>query len=147
MKKITFFIAAICLIISSFAQNSNAKTQYDPRLASILSADEIARYEQNAPAKLWSINYDLTHFGYVDSQLPDNYMMMNDICNYVATGKDCNTAEMVGAKKFNYFDFGLTSDPEKYVVYPIGNTGFYVILQPTDEYSRTKNIERKKMGY
>lgn len=147
MKRLSLFITFICLIISSFAQTSNSRMQYDPRIANILSAEEIALYEQQAPAKLWDINYDLTHFGYIDSQIPENNMMMGDICNYVATGKNCNTGEMVGAKKFNYFDFGLTSDPQKYVVYPIGNTGFYVILQPTDEYSRVKSIERKKMGF
>lgn len=147
MRKITLFMAFICLIMSVFAQNSNPRMQYDPRLATILTQEEIALYQQEAPAKLWSINYDLLNTGYVDSQLPATYIMMNDICSYAGTGKECNTADMIASKKFNPFNFGLTSDPEKYVVYPIGNTGFYVILYPTDEFARTKSIERKKMGY
>ncbi len=147
MKKTTLLFVFICLIISGFAQNSNSGIQYDPRLVDVLTPEEFSLYEREAPAKLWSINYDLLHTGYVDSKLPDNYMMMNDICNYAGTGKTCNIADMIASKKFNPFDFGLTSDPQKYVVYPIDDTGFYVILYPTDEFARTKNIERKKMGF
>lgn len=147
MKKTILIFAAICLLTSGFAQNSNQPVKFDPMLYDVLTPERIELYQAETPSKLWDINYDLLHIGYVSSELPETYVMMDNICNHVSPGKTCNTAEMIASKKFNRFHYSIQSDEHKYVVYPIDNTGFYVIILPNDLYFQQKQEAMKKAGF
>ena len=147
MKKAVLFLAVICLMTSIFAQQNNSSMKYDRLLYQTLSAEEIAKLEKDAPSKLADINCDLTLFCYVDSQLPETYIMANDISTYVSPDKTCNIADIVASKQINRFHYALPSDQTRYTVCPVGNTGFYVIIRPNDEYLKLKREQMKKMGY
>ena len=147
MKKATLFIVIICLAMSSFAQQNNTAMKYDRMLYQMLTAEEIAKLEADAPSKLADINCELTLFCYVDSQLPATYIMANDISTYVSPDKTCNIAEIVASKKINRFHYSLPSDQTRYTVCPVGNTGYYVIILPNDEFLKQKREQMKKMGF
>lgn len=147
MKKATLFIAFIGLTLCTFAQQGNSAMKYDRMLYQMLSEEEIAKLETEAPSKLADINCDLTLFCYVDTQLPDNYIMANEISTYVSPDRTCNIAEIVASKKINRFYYVLPSDKTRYTVCPVGNTGYYVIILPTDEFLKQKREQMKKMGF
>lgn len=147
MKKITLLIAIICLVMSGFAQQSNTNMKYDRMLYQTLSEEEIAKLEVESPSKLADINFDLTHFCFVSSELPSTYIMANEISTYVSPDQTCNIADIVASKSINHFHYALPSDKDRYTVCPVGNTGFYVIILPYNEYIQQKNAYMKKMGY
>lgn len=147
MKKTILIFAAICLLTSGFAQNSNQPVKFDPMLYDVMTTEEIEIYQKDAPSKLWSMNYDLLHVGYVSSELPANYIMMDNICNHVNEGRTCNIPEMLSSKKFNKYHYRIQTDEHKYVVYPIDNTGFYIVILPTDIFVQQKNEALKKAGF
>lgn len=147
MKKITLLAAIVCLCMSVFAQQNNSSMKYDRLLYQTLSAEEIAKLEKDAPSKLADINFDLTHLCYVDAQLPETYIMANDISTYVSPDKTCDIAEIVASKRINRFHYALPSDDTRYTVCPVGNTGFYVIILPHNEFLKQKREYMKKMGY
>ena len=147
MKRTILFFVAICFVMSVFAQQSNQSMKYDRLLYQTLSSEEIAKLEKDAPSKLADINFDLTHFCYVDSKLPDTYIMANDISTYVSPDKTCNIADIVASKQINRFHYVLPSDQTRYTVCPVGNTGFYVIILPTEEFLKQKREYMKKLGY
>lgn len=147
MKKIALLTAVICLCMSSFAQKTAAQMQYDPMLYQMVPADQIERMLEDAPSKLADINFDLTHFAYVDSNLPADCIMMNEICTYVSPDKTCSDAEILSSKKFNRFYYAIPTDPTRYEAFPIGNSGFYVIVLPSDEFAKQKREYMRKLGY
>ena len=147
MKKITLLAVIVCLCMSVFAQQNNSSMKYDRLLYQTLSAEEIAKLEKDAPSKLADINFDLTHLCYVDAQLPETYIMANDISTYVSPDKTCDIAEIVASKRINRFHYALPSDDTRYTVCPVGNTGFYVIILPHNEFLKQKREYMKKMGY
>jgi hypothetical protein len=147
MKKVTLVAAIVCLCMSIFAQQNNSSMKYDRLLYQTLSAEEIAKLEKDAPSKLADINFDLTHLCYVDAQLPETYIMANDISTYVSPDKTCDIAEIVASKRINRFHYALPSDDTRYTVCPVGNTGFYVIILPHNEFLKQKREYMKKMGY
>ncbi len=147
MKKITLFATIICLCMSIFAQQNNTSMKYDRLLYQTLTAEEIAILEKDSPSKLADINFDLTHFCYVDSQLPATYIMANEISTYVSPDKTCNIADIVASKRINRFHYALPTDPTRYTVCPVGSTGYYVIILPQDEFLKQKREYMKKMGF
>ena len=147
MKKAVLFLAVTCLMTSIFAQQNNSSMKYDRLLYQTLSAEEIAKLEKDAPSKLADINFDLTHFCYVDSQLPATYIMANEISTYVSPDKTCNIADIVASKRINRFHYALPTDPTRYTVCPVGSTGYYVIILPQDEFLKQKREYMKKMGF
>lgn len=147
MKKAALFLVAICLVSSIFAQQNKSAMNYDKMLYQTLSAEQIAKMEKDAPSKLADINFDLTHRCTVSSELPANYIMANDICSYVSPDKTCDIADIVGNKRINCFHYSLPSDPTRYTVCPAGNTGYYVIILPQEEFVKQKREYMKKMGY
>lgn len=147
MKKITLLIAVICLVMSGFSQQSNGSLKYDRMLYQTISPEEIAKLENESPSKLADINFDLTHFCYVSDKLPDTYIMANEVSTYVSPDQTCNIAEIVASKSINRFHYALPSDSERYTVCPVGNTGFYVVVLPTNEFFQQKKTYMKKMGF
>ncbi len=146
MKKALLVIAAICLWISGFAQQSGTTMKYDRMLYQMLTEEQIAKFEAEAPAKLADINFTLTHFCYVDSQLPANTLILNDICTYVSPGHTCNPADIVAGKKLNRYHYALPTDDTRYTAFPVGNSGFYVIALPNQEFVKQRNEYMKKFG-
>lgn len=138
---------SICLTMSVFAQSNKGKIEYDPMLNQVLAPDEIATLEKYAPFKLLDVNFDLTHWAYIDSQLPANCLVLNDICSYVFPTKTCNEEEMLSTKKFNRFNYSVPQEKDRYTAFPIGNSGFFVIVLPADEFVQQKDAYMKEMGY
>ena len=147
MKKALLVIAAICLWISGFAQQSGTTMKYDRMLYQMLSEEQIATLEDQAPSKLAYINFTLTHFCYVDSQLPDNCIVADDICSYVSPDQSCNPADIVASKRLNRYHYALPTDDTRYTACPVGNSGFYVIIMPNNEFLKQQNEYMKKLGY
>lgn len=147
MKRATLFLAVMGLVMCSFAQQSNSSIKYDRMLYQTISAEEIAKLEVEAPSKLADINFDLTHYCYVSDKLPETYIMAQEISTCVSPDQTCNIAEIVSSKSINRFHYVIPGDPQRYTVYPVGNTGFYVIVNPTDEFVKQKQAYMKKMGF
>lgn len=147
MKKITLLVAALFVVLTSFAQTSVRDFQYDSRVYQLITPNEFELLKAQAPDKLLDLHFDLTHYATVTQTLPENCIVKDDICNYTANGVACNPSEMISTKKFTRHYFSVSADTDKYTAYPIGETGYYVVVLPSTEFVKQKRAFFKKFGY
>lgn len=145
MRKLLLLCAFGCCSVIMFAQQNKEKVQYDPFLYEVLSPERFAEYQQNEPSKLLDINYDLIGFCYIDNKVPDNSLIIGDICEVVSPGQVCDAAQqLVDSKRINRRKYALSQDEYGYTLYSIGSTGYYVIVYPQSVFVKNKAAYMQK---
>ena len=131
-----------------FAQKSIESIRYEGILQDAMTQsyyDEISHY---SPTKLLEIYYDLTHFCYIENQLPANCAVMGDLCNFVSPDQECDDESvLVSTKMVNHRKYALPQEDSRYCAFSIGTSGYYVIVVPVEKYVKQKAAFFKEYGY
>lgn len=148
MKKIILLAATICLCMNVFAQKNVQSIKYEGALAQAITQERYNRLMNESPSKLLDTYFDANHYCYISNQLPENARMMGDVCNYVSPDQVCDDAStVVSTKLINHHKYAMIRDEAVYNAYAIGNTGYYVIVNPVDVYQRNYRAFMKEYGF
>lgn len=148
MKKIVILTAVICLCISAFAQKSVQSIKYEGVLAQAITQERYNKLMTQSPSKLLDTYYDVTGFCYVTNQLPENAVVMGDICSCISPNENCDDASTVAtSKQINHRKYAMQREEVRYVAYTLGNTGSYVVVYPLGVYQKNRNAFMKEYGY
>ena len=148
MKKILLLTATICLCLNIFAQKSAQSIKYEGVLAQAISQERYDRLQRESPSKLVATYYEVTQFCYVSNQLPENSRVLGEFCDYVSPDQVCDDAATVAStKQLNPRKYTMARDESRYNAYPIGDTGYYVIVYPADVYKKNYLSFMKSYGF
>lgn len=147
MKKIISLIFCLGFISFAFGQGSDVKVTPDPRLYDVFSSDEISYYEMHSPSKLLELNYWLEGYCYVTKELPSPVQHLGQARDYLSDGFRMDVGEIVGSGQLNSYHYKFPQDKEKYNVFSLGDTGFYVVVYPSGEFMSRKQAYMKQYGY
>ena len=148
MKKILLLAAIISLCLSSFAQKSVQSIRYEGALAQAITQERYNRLLSESPSKLVATYYEVTKFCYVSNQLPESVRVMGDFCDFVSPNEACDDAATVAStKQINPRKYTMTRDDIRYNAYTIGSTGYYVIVYPSDVYTKNYSAFMKEYGF
>lgn len=142
MKKIILFPALMLFTMGLFAQQSGTAIQVDPMLYEVLTESQINDLRANNPAQLVRENCALVSYCYLAQKMTEaegTYQMKGDLKNYVKPGKSCDYQKIIARGCINRYDFNLEQDPYRVNVYPLGNTGAYIIVLSKAQFDR--NVE------
>ena len=149
MKKIILFPALMLFSMSLFAQQTRTDIHVDPMLYEVLTEAQINDLRANNPAQLVRENCNLVHYCYLAMKMSEEegtYKMMGDLKNYVKPGKSCDYQKIIARGCINRYDFNLEQDPYKQLVYPLGNTGAYIIVLSKYRFDRNTEAWLKEYG-
>ena len=142
MKKFILFPALMLFTMGLFAQQAGTAIQVDPMLYEVLSESQINDLRANNPAQLVRENCALVSYCYLAQKMTEaegTYQMKGDLKNYVKPGKSCDYQKIIARGCINRYDFNLEQDPNRVNVYPLGNTGAYIIVLSKAQFDR--NVE------
>lgn len=142
MKKFILFPALMLFTMGLFAQQAGTAIQVDPMLYEVLSESQINDLRANNPAQLVRENCALVSYCYLAQKMTEEegtYKMKGDLKNYVKPGKSCDYQKIIARGCINRYDFNLEQDPYRVNVYPLGNTGAYIIVLSKAQFDR--NVE------
>ncbi len=142
MKKIILFPALMLFTMGLFAQQAGTAIQVDPMLYEVLTESQINDLRANNPAQLVRENCALVSYCYLAQKMTEaegTYQMKGDLKNYVKPGKSCDYQKIIARGCINRYDFNLEQDPYRVNVYPLGNTGAYIIVLSKAQFDR--NVE------
>jgi len=128
-KTVLFFIFGLWLLAAQ-SQSQTLQITPDARLYERYSAEKIQSVLEKAPAKILELNSQVLNKCYISNEYPINNQMMGDIADVQSEDYRLNVQKIVSEKQINPLMFGFQTDMEKYNVYTIGNTGYYVIVYP-----------------
>ena len=136
------------MCISTFAQKDLSSIKYEGALTLFITQGEYNILLQNKSPKLIYEYYSATNFCYIDNKLPENVRMMGDICDMVSEGNVCDDAQVLISRKQIYYNkYRLDRDEVRYSAYPIGSTGYYVIVYPNSVYQSGYKKMMKEYGF
>ena len=73
---------------------------------------------------------------------------MGDFCDFVSPNEACDDAATVAStKQINPRKYTMTRDDIRYNAYTIGSTGYYVIVYPSDVYTKNYSAFMKEYGF
>jgi hypothetical protein len=147
MKKTIILFLLLCPLIGLMAQKSQKEITPDSLLYEAFSKAELIKLQQEAPDKLLELNFGVTGFCYISDQKPANSQILGDICKFISPGKSCDINKMIATKKINSLNYSLPQDLEKYNVFTIGNSNYYVIVYPAPVFMQNKISYIKQFGY
>lgn len=150
MKKLILFAMAFFLLIGAYSQQSKKEIKVDPRLTEILGAAKVNDLMANNPKQLLIEHVNLNYYCFVAFKLtgPEGtYIMKDDLKNHLKAGKSCNYQEIIQKESVNRYDFDLEQDVTRPTVYPMGNTGVYVIVTPTEWFEAQKHAFLAEYGF
>jgi len=147
MKKNIIIFLLLFPLVGLMAQKSPKEIIPDSLLYETFSKSELIKLQQEAPDKLLELNFGVTGFCYISDQKPANSQMLGDICKFVSPNKSCDINKMISAKRINSLNYSLPQDLEKYNVFTIGNSSYYVIVYPAPVFMQNKISYIKQFGY
>lgn len=142
MKKFILFPALMLFTMGLFAQQAGTAIQVAPMLYEVLTESQINDLRANNPAQLVRENCALVSYCYLAQKMTEaegTYQMKGDLKNYVKPGKSCDYQKIIARGCINRYDFNLEQDPYRVNVYPLGNTGAYIIVLSKAQFDR--NVE------
>ncbi len=139
MKKLLLLFVATIALTSAQAQYSRPDIQVDPRLNEVLGESQINDLRANNPKKLVEENCNLISYCFFAAKLINDptYQMKGELKNYVKAGKSCDYQEIIKNGAINRYDYNLEQDLYKQNVYPLGNTGTYIIVFSKEMFDNT----------
>jgi len=129
------------------AQKGPKEVTPDSLLYESFSKSELIKLQQEAPDKLLELNFGVTGFCYISDQKPANSQILGDICNFVSPGKICDINKIILTKRINSLNYSLPQDPEKYNVFTMGNSSYFVIVYPAPVFMQNKISYIKQFGF
>lgn len=133
MKKITFLVMALFLLFGANAQQAKKEIKVDPRLIEVLGAEKFNELKTNNPRQLLIENVNFVFYcalALKNTSPEGTYIMKDDLKNHVKAGKSCNYQEIINTGAINRYDYDLEQDKLLPVIYPLGNTGAYIVVNP-----------------
>lgn len=149
MKKLFAVLVLLAIVAGGFAQQANKEIKVDARLYSVLSAQQIEDLRANNPVQLVTENCNLASYCYLALKMTEEegtFNMKDDLKNHVKTGKACNYQDIIASGCINRYDFNLEQDPYKQNVYPMGNTGAYIIVLSKQNFDNNLNGWLREYG-
>jgi hypothetical protein len=67
--------------------------------------------------------------------------------NHVKAGKSCNYQDIISSGAINRYDFDLEQHAFMTVVYPMGNTGTYIIVNSKQWFEEQKRAVLSEYGF
>ena len=149
MKKIILSLLAITVCVGLHAQQSKKEIRVDPMLYEVLSESQINELRANNPAQLVRENCALVSYCYLAMKMTEaegTYQIKGDLRNYAKSGKSCDYQEIIERGCINRYDYNLEQDPVKQNVYPLGNTGAYIVVLSLERFNRNQEAFMKLYG-
>ncbi|MCQ2271539.1 MAG: hypothetical protein MJZ72_01955 [Bacteroidales bacterium] len=151
MKKIITFAMLLFLVLSSYSQQQKQVVP-DPRLYETLGESAVNDLKTNNPKQLLIENINMQYFCFVALKLPapeGEYIMKGELKNYLKpdAGKSCNYSEIIGSESVNRYYFNLEQDAFLPTVYPLGNTGVYVVVNSKQWFDLQKRAVLHEYGF
>lgn len=150
MKKLVLFAVALFLLFGAYSQQTKKEIKVDPRLTEILGADKVNELKANNPKQLLIEQINLNYYCIVATKVtgPEGtYIMKDDLKNHLKAGKSYDYQEIVESEVINRYDFDLEQDALVPVIYPIGNTGSYVIVSSKEWFDLQKRAILAEYGF
>ena len=148
MKKSFILMISICLCLNVFAQKKVENIQYEGVITQVESYENFMRMQIETPSKLVATYYEVTQFCYISNQLPANVQVQGDICNFLSPKQVCDdAATLIRTKQINPRKYTMKMEKGKYNAYTIGNSGYYVIVYPEDEFVKNRIAFMKEYGF
>ena len=148
MKKSLILMISICLCLNVFAQKKAENIKYEGVITQIETQENFMRMQIETPSKLVATYYEVTRFCYISDQLPTNVQIQGDICNFLSPKQVCDdAATLVSTKQINPRKYTMKMEKGKYNAYTIGNSGYYVIVYPEDEFVKNRIAFMKEYGF
>ncbi len=150
MKKITFITLAMFLLFGAYAQQSKKEITVDPRLSEILGESKFNDLKANNPKQLLIEHINLNYYCAVAFKLygPEGtYIMKDDLKNHIKTGKNCNYQTIIENGAINIYDYDLEQDNLLPIIYPMGNTGAYIIVNSKQWFDDQKRAILLENGF
>ena len=133
MKKIALFVIALFLLTGAYSQQVKKEIKVDPRLIEVLGAEKFNELKANNPRQLLIENVNFVYYCALAFKKPGpegTYIMKDDLKNHVKAGKSCNYQEIINTGAVNRYDYDLEQDKLLPILYPLGNTGAYIVVNP-----------------
>lgn len=150
MKKITFITVALFLLFGAYAQQVKKEIKVDPRLTEILGESKVNDLKANNPKQLLIEHINLNYFCFVAHKMSENegtYIMKDELKNHVKAGKNCNYQDIINSDIINRYDFDLEQDAFRSTIYPLGNTGVYIIVTSKQRFEEQKRAYLSEYGF
>lgn len=150
MKKITLITLALFLLFGAYAQQPKKEIKVDPRLSEILGASKFNDLKANNPKQLLIEHINLNYYCFVALKMTEpegSYIMKDDLKNHVKSGKNCNYQDIINSGAINRYDFNLEQDATRTTVYPMGNTGAYIIVSSKQWFEEQKRAYLAEYGF
>lgn len=149
MKKLFALLALVTVVTCGFAQQSNREINVDARLYNVLTQAQIDEMRANNPVQLVTENCNLVNYCFLAVKMTEaegTYKMKDDLKNHVKQGKSCNYDEIIKTGCINRYDYNLEQDPYRQNVYPLGNTGAYIIVLSKQNFDNNLNATLRQYG-
>jgi hypothetical protein len=150
MKKLTFIIMALFLLFGAYAQQAKKEIKVDPRLTEILGAAKVNDLRANNPKQLLIEHINLNYYCFLAMKMSEtegSFIMKDDLKNYVKDGKSCNYEDIISNGAINRYDFDLEQHPFLTTIYPLGNTGAYIIVASKQRFDEQKRAYLSEYGF
>ncbi len=150
MKKFVLFVMALFLLFGASAQQPKKEIKVDPRLNEILGVAKVNDLRANNPKQLLIENINLNYYCFVAlkmSEVEGTYIMKDDLKNHVKAGKSCNYQDIISSGAINRYDFDLEQHAVLNTIYPLGNTGAYIIVTSKQRFEEQKRAVLSEYGF
>ena len=150
MKKLILFAMALFLLFGAYSQQTKKEIKVDPRLTEVLGTAKVNDLKANNPKQLLIEHVNLNYFCYVALKMSEpegTFIMKDDLKNHVEAGKSCNYQDIISSGAINRYDFDLEQHAFMTVVYPMGNTGAYIIVNSKQWFEEQKRAVLSEYGF
>ncbi len=150
MKKLILFAMALFLLFGAYSQQTKKEIKVDPRLTEILGADKVNDLKANNPKQLLIEHINLNYYCFIAlkmSEVEGTFIMKDDLKNHVKDGKSCNYQEIINSGAINRYDFDLEQHAILNTIYPLGNTGAYIIVTSKQRFEEQKRALLSEYGF
>lgn len=131
MRRQALFLVLMFATYFVSAQTPAPEFRADSRLYEIMGKNKVDELMAHNPRQLAIEHYNLVSFCYLAGKMTEEegtYKMQPELKNFVKPGKKCDYPSIMSEGCINPSDYTLDQDPYFLNVYPLGDTGYYIIV-------------------
>lgn len=148
MKKTVLLIVAFCFTVGAFAQKQPKDLVINPMLYEQFGKAQIDQYLQNNFAELFRLNFKMTNYALVTSKMMgENYQLLGFPEQYANKGVTTNENDIIEKGWINPFLYSFPQDDRKFNIFPLHQSGYYIIVAPKYEYDEKVNTQLGQFEY
>ena len=150
MKKLILFAMALFLVFGAYSQQTKKEIKVDPRLNEILGVAKVNDLRANDPKQLLIEHINLNYYCFVAMKMTEpegTFIMKDDLKNHVKAGKSCNYQDIISSGAINRYNFDLEQHAFMTTIYPLGNTGAYIIVNSKQWFEEQKRAFLSEYGF